>query len=33
MGRFGVSHDEVRVYSALPDVDSSVQILIGGGFV
>ena len=33
MGRFGVSRDAVRVYSALPDVGSSVQILIGGSFV
>src|SRR4051794_24847763 len=33
MGRFGVSRDAVRVYSALPDVGSSVQILIGGSFL
>src|SRR4051794_16522462 len=33
MGRFGVSRDQIRVYSALPDVASSVQILIGGSFV
>src|SRR3954451_3221666 len=33
MGRFGVSRDAVRVYSAMPDVGSSVQILIGGSFV
>ena len=33
MGRFGVSRDAVRVYSALPDVASSVQILIGGSFL
>jgi hypothetical protein len=33
MGRFGVSHDNVRVYSALPDVSTSQQILIGGSFV
>ena len=32
MGRFGVSRDAVRVYSALPDVSASVQILIGGSF-
>ena len=32
MGRFGVSRDAVRVYSALPDVSSSQQILIGGAF-
>src|SRR3954453_21537318 len=33
MGRYGVSRDAVRVYSALPDVASSVQILIGGSFL
>jgi hypothetical protein len=32
MGRFGVSNDDVRVYSALPDISSSRQILIGGAF-
>jgi hypothetical protein len=32
MGRFGVSNDDVRVYSAPPDVASSQQILIGGAF-
>jgi len=32
MGRFGVSNDDVRVYSALPDIASSQQILIGGAF-
>jgi len=32
MGQFGVSNDDVRVYSALPDVSSSQQILIGGAF-
>jgi len=32
MGRFGVSRDAVRVYSALPDVAGSQQILIGGAF-
>jgi Putative Ig domain/HYDIN/CFA65/VesB-like, Ig-like domain len=32
MGRFGVSNDDVRVYSALPDVAGSQQILIGGFF-
>jgi Abnormal spindle-like microcephaly-assoc'd, ASPM-SPD-2-Hydin len=32
LGRFGVSNDDVRVYSALPDVVSSQQILIGGAF-
>jgi len=32
MGRFGVSNDDVRVYSALPDVSGSQQILIGGAF-
>jgi Putative Ig domain len=32
MGRFGVSRDQVRVNSALPDVASSQEILIGGSF-
>jgi len=32
MGHFGVSNDDVRVYSALPDISSSQQILIGGAF-
>jgi hypothetical protein len=32
LGRFGVSNDDVRVYSALPDVSTSQQILIGGFF-
>jgi hypothetical protein len=32
MGHFGVSRDQLRVYSALPDVASSQQILIGGAF-
>jgi Putative Ig domain/Abnormal spindle-like microcephaly-assoc'd, ASPM-SPD-2-Hydin len=32
MGRFGVSNDDIRVYSALPDVAGSQQILIGGFF-
>jgi len=32
MGRFGVSNDDVRVYSALPDIGGSQQILIGGFF-
>jgi hypothetical protein len=32
MGRFGVSRDQIRVYSALPDIPSSQQILIGGSF-
>jgi hypothetical protein len=32
MGQFGVSRDAVRVYSALPDVAGSQQILIGGSF-
>jgi hypothetical protein len=32
MGRFGVSNDDVRVYSALPDISTSTQILIGGAF-
>lgn len=33
MGFFGVSRDQVAVYSALPDVASSKQILIGGSFL
>jgi len=32
MGDFGVSNDDVRVYSALPDLSGSKQILIGGAF-
>ena len=32
MGRFGVSNDDVRVYSSLPDVKGSTEILIGGAF-
>ncbi len=32
MGRFGVSRDAVRVYSALPDRSTFEQILIGGAF-
>jgi hypothetical protein len=32
MGRFGVSNDDIRVYSALPDISSSQEILIGGAF-
>jgi hypothetical protein len=32
MGRFGVSNDDIRVYSALPDISSSQLILIGGAF-
>ena len=32
LGRFGVSNDDVRVYSALPDISGSQQILIGGFF-
>jgi hypothetical protein len=33
LGQFGVSRDQIRVYSALPDVNGSQQILIGGAFV
>jgi len=33
MGRFGVSRDQIRVDSALPDVSTSQQILIGGSFL
>jgi hypothetical protein len=32
LGRFGVSRDQIRVYSALPDISTSQQILIGGFF-
>jgi hypothetical protein len=32
MGRFGVSRDAARVYSALPDISTTQQILIGGVF-
>jgi len=32
MGDFGVSRDQIRVSSALPDVSSAQQILIGGAF-
>src|SRR5204862_508162 len=32
MGRFGVSRDAVRVYSALPDISTTQEILIGGFF-
>jgi hypothetical protein len=32
MGRFGVSRDQVRVYSSLPDTGAFQQILIGGSF-
>jgi hypothetical protein len=32
MGRFGVSRDQIRVYSSLPDVGAFQQILIGGSF-
>ena len=33
MGRFGVSRDQVRVYSSLPDLSPFTQILIGGSFL
>src|SRR5438477_8763096 len=33
MGRFGVPRDQIRVNSALPDVGTAQQILIGGSFV
>ena len=33
MGRFGVSNDDVRVYSSLPDQSTFQQILIGPFFV
>jgi hypothetical protein len=32
MDRFRVSRDQVTVYSALPDISTSQQILIGGSF-
>ena len=32
LGHFAVSRDQIRVYSALPDVGGSQQILIGGSF-
>lgn len=32
LGQFGVSRDQVRVYSALPDVGTSSEILTGGSF-
>jgi hypothetical protein len=32
MGQFGVSRDQIRVYSSLPDVSGFQQILIGGSF-
>jgi hypothetical protein len=33
LGRFGVGRDQIRVTSALPDVSTAEQILIGGSFV
>ena len=32
LGRFGVSRDQVRIYSSLPDISSYTQILSGGSF-
>ena len=32
LGRFGVSRDQIRVNSALPDVTGAKEILIGGSF-
>ena len=32
MGRFGVSRDQIRVNSALPDVSGAQQLLSGGAF-
>jgi len=32
LGRFGVSRDQIRAYSSLPDVSPFQQILIGGSF-
>jgi hypothetical protein len=33
MGDFGVSRDQIRVYSSLPDAGAFQQILIGGSFL
>ena len=33
MGQFGVSRDQIRVNSALPDIPTAQQILIGGSFL
>ena len=33
MGRFGVTRDQIRVNSALLDISTAQQILIGGSFV
>lgn len=33
LGDFAVSRDQIRVYSALPDISTSQEILIGGAFV
>ena len=33
MGQFGVSRDQIRVYSSLPDLPGFQQILIGGSFL
>jgi hypothetical protein len=32
LGFFGVSRDQIRVNSALPDVNGAQEILIGGSF-
>jgi Abnormal spindle-like microcephaly-assoc'd, ASPM-SPD-2-Hydin/Putative Ig domain len=32
LGRFGVSRDQIRIYSSLPDLSGSQQILSGGSF-
>ena len=32
LGRFGVSRDQIRIYSSLPDVGAFQQILSGGSF-
>ncbi len=32
LGDFGVSMDQVRVFSSLPDISPFQQILIGGSF-
>jgi hypothetical protein len=32
LGDFGVSRDQIRVYSSLPDAGTFQQILVGGAF-
>jgi hypothetical protein len=33
LGQFGVSRDQIRIYSSLPDISSYQQILSGGSFI